>query len=94
MRRDEIPMMKEVLEQAIRCEATAVASLWAVARISFALRERGIFSLEEISTLFDRDQISPTIPERLRSVAGEAIEHLRKQSLGILPTQHFCIMPP
>ena len=86
MRRDEIPMMKEVLKQAIKCEATAVAALWAVARISFFLREDGTFSDEDISALFDPEAIVLKIPETHRSVAAAAIERLRKLSLGILPS--------
>ena len=88
MEREEIPIMREVLMQAIRSEATAVATLWALARLSYVLRQKGLLTDGEVSEAFAPDQIEATIPESLRSEVVEAIEHLRKQSRGVWPTGH------
>jgi hypothetical protein len=86
--RDQIPMMRDVLTQAIKSEAIAVASLWATARLSFALRKKKYLSDLEIEELFDPSQIAQSIPEELRATAFQAIENLRNQSLGRMPSRH------
>ena len=88
MNRDEIPLMREVLAQAIKSEATAAASLWAIARLSYGLRKKKILSDAEIEELFDPSQTASSIQKELQSVAFQAIEHLRDQSLGRVPSKH------
>jgi hypothetical protein len=88
MRRDEIPMMRDVLNRAIQIDATTRACLWAIARLSYGLRKKNVLSDSEIEELFDPAQLDVTIPKELRAVAFEAIRALRDQSLGKWPQHH------
>jgi hypothetical protein len=88
MKRDEIPMMRDVLNRAIQIDAMIRASLWATARLSYGLRKKNVLSDSEIEELFDPAQLDATIPKELRAVAFEAIRALRDQSLGKRPRSH------
>lgn len=84
--RDEIPMMRDVLARAVQIDATIRACLWAVARLSYGLRKKGLLTDSEIEGLFDPAQLDASIPQELRLTAFEAIRALRDQSLGKAPS--------
>jgi hypothetical protein len=88
MRRDDIPMMADVLTRAIAIDARNRALLWATARLCYCLRRKGVLSDTEVGEMLDPSQLEPTIPEELRAIAFDTISALRNQCLGKMPSRH------
>lgn len=88
MKRDEIPMMIDVLNQAKQSEAVGRACLWALARLTFALRSSGVLRDQDIDDAFDPNAIGSSISEQFQDIAKQAIDHLRNQSLGRSAQRH------
>ncbi|MFK4531835.1 hypothetical protein ABIA00_000018 [Bradyrhizobium ottawaense] len=82
MKREELPMMVDVLKQAKQSEAVARASLWAIARMAYALRNAGVLSDSDVEIAFDPKAIGSAISEEFHDIAEQAIDHLRHESLG------------
>ena len=93
MKRNEIPMMRDVLAQAIQCDARAFAVLWAMSRLSYRLREKGDLTDFDIEKMFDPVRAQQSLSEGYREKVRETIQGLQDYCLGRTETlsNHFAI---
>lgn len=82
MKRDEIPMMIEVMKMATQCDARAYAALWALQRLCFRLNQKGVLDVSDIEQTFDPTAAAKGQAPEYQSLVSDAVRDLRDFALG------------